>query len=109
MSILQASSCFLEDISRATKARSTNMDGKKDYIAYIPYIHGTTDRISRLLKKKDIHTVQKPSHLESAEDRQLLTQKSGIYKMQQGVHQPNGSPRIHQDFVIHIGDAILEN
>jgi hypothetical protein len=53
---------------------------------YLPYIQGTTDCISRLLKKYDIHTIQKPlnkmaSRFKSTKDKQLLTQKSGVYKI----------------------------
>jgi hypothetical protein len=80
--------------------------------AYIPYIEGTTDRISRLLQKHDIHTVQKPinkmaSGFNSTKDRQLPTKKSGVYKIlcscgRTGHHI---STRITE----HIRDTRLEN
>jgi hypothetical protein len=72
-------------IIRATKARYINKNNKKYHIAYLPYIHSTTDHISTLMKKTSIHTIQKPfnemaSHL-STRDRQPLTEKSWVYKI----------------------------
>jgi hypothetical protein len=61
--------------------------GKENHRAYLPYIQGAADHISRLLQKHDILTIQKPhnkmaSRFNSTKDRQLPTQKSGVYKIQ---------------------------
>jgi hypothetical protein len=86
--ILWASGYFLQDINRASKSRPAKRSTKKESSnkAYLTYIQGTTDRISRLLQKHDIHMIQKSlnkmvSRFKSTKDTQLPTQKSGVYKI----------------------------
>jgi hypothetical protein len=46
----------LQNINRATKAITTNKNDRRDHL---PYIYSTTDML-KLLKKRDIHTIQIP-------------------------------------------------
>jgi hypothetical protein len=59
-------------------------------------------------KKRHLHS-PKTIPLQVCQGQKLLAQNFGVYKMQLDVYQPNRSPHVHMDFVIHIRDAILEN
>jgi hypothetical protein len=78
----------MKDINRATKNRFANKSNeeKRDHTTYLPYIQGITDHISRLLKKRGFHTIQRPlnkmrSRFKSTQDRQPRTKISCVYKI----------------------------
>jgi hypothetical protein len=81
------------------------------------HIQGTTDHISRLLKKQGIHTIQKlhnkmASSFRSTEDRKFSTQRSGVYKIPcccGKVHISQIGRHISTSISEHVRDSRLED
>ena len=96
--VLVANGYDMSEINRVTRPRNTRMastlssesqntqNNTQEHKAYLPYIQNTTDRISKLLKKKGILTTFLPTkkisqQLRSAKDPRDPLLTPGIYKI----------------------------